>query len=89
MVRERAEQDKKPEVFGANSFSGNSRNPQGKRYGKSESSASYSSSNVYSAEALVVTSKGERYSGKCRYCQNRHWSDKCTKFKTVEERKNS
>ena len=71
-----------------NSFSGSSRNQQGRRYDKTEATASSNFGSVHSAEALVVTSKGKGYnSDKCRYCQNHHWSDECTKFKTVEERK--
>ena len=41
----------------------------------------------HSAEVLVVTSKGSGYSDKCRYCQNRHWSDKCMSYKTAEDKK--
>ena len=41
-----------------------------------------------SAQALVSTEKPSKmYSDKCRYCTNRHWSDECTKYKTIEERK--
>ena len=85
MARELGEQDSKPDVSSANSFSGNIRNHPGRRYYKFESSASSNSNTVHSAEALVAASKGNGYSDKCRYCQNRHWSDECTKYKTAED----
>ena len=43
-----------------------------------------------SAEALVVSadkSTPSRYYDQCRYCQQRHWSDECPKYRTVYERK--
>ena len=43
-----------------------------------------------SAEALVATtnkSTPPRYYDQCRYCDQRHWSDECPKFRTVTERK--
>ena len=43
-----------------------------------------------SAEALVVSvdkSTSSRYYDQCRYCQQRHWSDECPKYRTVYERK--
>ena len=87
VARERSEQDSKPDVSSANYFRGNIRNPPGRRYTKFESSIASNSNTAHSAEALVATSKGNGYSDKCRYCQNRHWSDECTKYKTTEDRK--
>ena len=43
-----------------------------------------------SAEALVANQKQHsvtRFYDQCRYCNNRHWSDECTKYPTIEERK--
>ena len=43
-----------------------------------------------SADALVATtnkSTPPRYYDQCRYCDQRHWSDECPKFRTVTERK--
>ena len=43
-----------------------------------------------SAEALVVNAKQAsvtRFYDQCRYCEKRHWSDKCPKYRTIEERK--
>ncbi|XP_053395800.1 uncharacterized protein LOC128555967 [Mercenaria mercenaria] len=43
-----------------------------------------------SAEALAVNVKSKATSNvkdRCRYCSERHWSDECLKYKTVEERK--
>ena len=43
-----------------------------------------------SAEALVVNTKQQtktRYYDQCRYCEERHWSDECPKYRTVAERK--
>ena len=43
-----------------------------------------------SAEALVVSadkSTPSRYYDQCRYCQQRHWSDECPKYRTVYVRK--
>ena len=43
-----------------------------------------------SAEALVVNTKQQpttRYFDQCRYCDQRHWSDECPKYRTVSERK--
>ena len=43
-----------------------------------------------SAEALVANTKQSsetRYYDQCRYCEQRHWSDECPKYRTVEERK--
>ena len=47
-----------------------------------------------SAEALVagVQATGNRKETirihpKCRYCSKNHWSDKCEKYATIEERK--
>ena len=87
VARERSEQDSKPDVSSANYFSGNIRNPPGRRYNKFERPVSSNLNTAHSAEALVATSKGNGYSDKCRYCQNRHWSDECTKYKTAEDRK--
>ena len=45
---------------------------------------------IGSAEALEVTtnkSTPPRYYDQCRYCDQRHWSDECPKYRTVEERK--
>ena len=45
---------------------------------------------IGSAEALVVTtnkSNPPRYYDQCRYCDQRHWSDECPKYRNVEERK--
>ena len=45
---------------------------------------------VSSAEALVVNTKQSsptRYYDQCRYCNERHWSDECPKYATLEERK--
>lgn len=51
---------------------------------------SHQFSNRSSAEALVVTgndnSQGS-YFDKCRFCQGKHWSDECQKYKTIDERK--
>ena len=46
---ERAEQDSKQEVCSANSFSGSSRNQQGRRYDKTEATASSNFSSVHSS----------------------------------------
>lgn len=43
-----------------------------------------------SAEALVVNTKQSsvtRYYDQCRYCEQRHWSDECSKYRTIEARK--
>ena len=43
-----------------------------------------------SAEALMTTTHRTtpaRYYDQCRYCEQRHWSDECPKYRTVEERK--
>ncbi len=29
----------------------------------------------------------ENYADKCRYCQQKHWSDECTKYRTISERR--
>lgn len=45
---------------------------------------------VSSAEALVVNTKQSsptRFYDQCRYCDERHWSDECTKYSTLDERK--
>lgn len=91
VARERSEQDSKTDVCGANSWganssSGNNRNQQGTRSVKYEKQSPSSFNTTHSAEALVAA-KGNGYSDKCRYCQNRHWSDECTKYRTLEERK--
>ena len=47
-------------------------------------------SNISSAEALVVNAKQSsttRFYDQCRYCNERHWSDECSKYSTLEERK--
>ena len=47
-------------------------------------------SHTGSAEALVANTKQSsvtRYYDQCRYCEQRHWSDECPKYRTVEERK--
>jgi len=51
-----------------------------------------SSRQVYSAssEALVATptrGKSNPFFDKCRYCEAKHWSDECPKYKTIDERK--
>ncbi|CAG2197218.1 unnamed protein product [Mytilus edulis] len=47
--------------------------------------------NRSTAEALVVngndTSQSSSYFDKCRFCQGKHWSDQCPKYKTIDERK--
>ncbi|CAC5398796.1 unnamed protein product [Mytilus coruscus] len=47
--------------------------------------------NRSTAEALVVngddTSQHSSYFDKCRFCQGKHWSDECPKYKTIDERK--
>ena len=51
---------------------------------------SSSKSFLGSAEALVVNTKQQpttRYYDQCRYCEQRHWSDECPKYRTVAERK--
>ena len=68
VARERSEQGSKPDVSSANYFSGNIRDPPGRRYNKFESSIASNSNTAHSAEALVATSKGNGYSDKCRYC---------------------
>ena len=43
-----------------------------------------------SAKALVVNAKQAsvtRFYDQCRYCEKRHWSDGCPKYRTIEERK--
>ena len=55
-------------------------------------SANQSSSKLFlgSAEALVVNTKQQpttRYYDQCRYCEQRHWSDECPKYRTVAKRK--
>lgn len=43
-----------------------------------------------SAEALVVNTKQKsvtRFYDQCRYCDQRHWSDECQKYRTINERK--
>ena len=43
-----------------------------------------------SVEALVVNIKPTyvtRFYDQCRYCNKRHWSDECLKYRTVDERK--
>lgn len=43
-----------------------------------------------SAEALVANTKQNtvhRHYDQCRYCDKRHWSDECPKYKSIEERK--
>ncbi|MCG8034488.1 MAG: DUF1759 domain-containing protein [Candidatus Thiodiazotropha taylori] len=45
---------------------------------------------VSSAEALVAGTKEvsvKPYFDKCRYCENKHWSDECPTYRTVKERK--
>ena len=47
-------------------------------------------SNISSAEALVVNAKQSsttRFYDQCRYCSERHWSDECSNYSTLEERK--
>ena len=42
------------------------------------------------AEALMTNTNkttSARYYDQCRYCEQRHWSDECPKYRTVEERK--
>ena len=42
-----------------------------------------------SAQTLVVRSQTQErtvYSDKCRYCGEKHWSDECHKYKTIEDR---
>lgn len=51
-----------------------------------------SSRQVYSAssEALVATPtrvKSNPFYDKCRYCEDKHWSDECPKYKTIDKRK--
>ena len=49
-----------------------------------------SPSSVASAEALVANTKQgteNRFYDQCRYCNKRHWSDECTKYSTIAERK--
>ena len=44
-----------------------------------------------SAEALVINTKQQsttRYFDQCRYCDQRHWSEECQKYRTMSERKN-
>ena len=43
-----------------------------------------------SAEALVVNTKQSttgRFYDQCRYCNDRHWSDECKNYSTIEEKK--
>ncbi|MCG8033321.1 MAG: DUF1759 domain-containing protein, partial [Candidatus Thiodiazotropha taylori] len=43
-----------------------------------------------SGEALIVNTKNTsvtRFYDQCRYCNNRHLSDECEKYQTIEERK--
>ncbi len=65
-------------------------------------SADYTRSNALhtpgsgSAEALIVNVKRSKsegpaatrfYADQCRYCSNKHYSDECLKYKTVDDRK--
>ena len=43
-----------------------------------------------SAEALVANTKQTsvtRFYDQCRYCEQRHWSDECPKYRIVDEKK--
>ena len=43
-----------------------------------------------SAEFLVTNTRSSsltRYYDQCRYCEQRHWSDECTKHRPIDERK--
>lgn len=44
------------------------------------------------AETLMVNNKTQteppRSANECKYCSKKHWSDECTKYKTLGERKN-
>ena len=47
-------------------------------------------SSAATAEALVANTNQtseNRFYDQCRYCSKRHWSDECTKYSTIEERK--
>ena len=64
----------------------------GKKLFNHATSAKQSSSKSFlgSAEALVVNTKQQpttRSYDQCRYCEQRHWSDECPKYRTVAERK--
>ncbi|CAC5404955.1 unnamed protein product [Mytilus coruscus] len=54
-------------------------------------SRQFQNRNRSTAEALVVngndTSQNSSYFDKCRFCQGKHWSDECPKYKTIDERK--
>ncbi|MCG7879441.1 MAG: hypothetical protein N0C90_24385, partial [Candidatus Thiodiazotropha endolucinida] len=52
--------------------------------------ASSSKSFIGSAEALVANTNqpsATRYYDQCRFCEQRHWSHECPKYRTVAERK--
>ncbi|XP_053406660.1 uncharacterized protein LOC128559357 [Mercenaria mercenaria] len=43
-----------------------------------------------SSSSLITSEKQEKtkvISAKCRYCDRNHWSDECTKYPTIEDRK--
>ena len=42
---------------------------------------------VLSAGQTGSALQRETYADKCRYCQQKHWSDQCDKYKTISERK--
>ncbi|KAH3792239.1 hypothetical protein DPMN_145730 [Dreissena polymorpha] len=34
-----------------------------------------------------MRTSADNYADKCRYCQQKHWRDECTKYRTISERK--
>ncbi|XP_070546913.1 uncharacterized protein [Ptychodera flava] len=55
----------------------------------------YAESSVSSAQALVIGERGPTHQAseklnpkrRCHFCEQHHWSDECTKYSTVEARK--
>ena len=90
VARERAEHDSKqePQRRWDQKQGFQSANKNENKFTKQYERQSTSPRHYISAESLI---SGDRkvngYADKCRYCANRHFSDECTKFKTLVERK--
>ncbi|XP_053395705.1 uncharacterized protein LOC128555912 [Mercenaria mercenaria] len=90
IARERAEKDKEPDKRSLNSHSVQ----KGIRLNESKEPITRSFANSGSAHVLAAVRKQptmkrntENYADKCRYCQQKHWSDECNKYRTISERK--
>ena len=64
--------------------------PKIKSYGPPQKFEESRKKSLMSAEALTSQSESRtinNYRNKCRFCSEKHWSDECTKYRTIEERK--